>query len=238
MAMQQFIGRAIDRNGGARSKAVITVRVKSSGALASIYSDEGITPKTNPMTVTSNGSFFFYAANGNYTVTDDLGFLLGDVALFAPDLDEEYVIKADGLPVKNADTTLENDSTLKFDIGANENWEFTLAGLLYRGATNTGFKWDFTIPAGAVFTNKCAAMYDKSVPSPTNVNGYNSELDTTDSVAGYSGSLVEPRQFYVRGVILNGANAGTVQLRYAQNNSWATNTYLAAGSWLIARKIV
>jgi hypothetical protein len=45
------------------------VTVASTGALATIYSDNGVTPKANPITADNNGYFEFYAADGRYSLT-------------------------------------------------------------------------------------------------------------------------------------------------------------------------
>lgn len=67
------------------------VRVYLTGTLtlATIYSDNISTPKANPFTANTDGSFFFYAANGRYDVTLSGGGLpapvtIGDVLLADP----------------------------------------------------------------------------------------------------------------------------------------------------------
>jgi len=50
------------------SGATVTVYVYG-GAAATIYSDNGITTQTNPITTDSTGGFSFYAADGRYTLT-------------------------------------------------------------------------------------------------------------------------------------------------------------------------
>lgn len=53
---------------GSFPSCLVTVNVHG-GGLATIYSDNGITPLSNPFTAGSNGAYFFYAANGRYDVT-------------------------------------------------------------------------------------------------------------------------------------------------------------------------
>jgi hypothetical protein len=45
-----------------------TVRVYLTGTTnnATLYSDNGVTPKTNPLTCDSTGQFDFYVADGRY----------------------------------------------------------------------------------------------------------------------------------------------------------------------------
>lgn len=45
---------------------LVTVRRKSDNSIAVIYSDNGITTKSNPITTGALGEFDFYAANDNY----------------------------------------------------------------------------------------------------------------------------------------------------------------------------
>jgi hypothetical protein len=67
-----------------------TVTVYDTGTVnaATIYSDEGVTPKANPFVADSTGYWFFYAADGDYDVKFSGGgipvaFTLSDFKLFA-----------------------------------------------------------------------------------------------------------------------------------------------------------
>jgi hypothetical protein len=55
-----------DRSGNAISGASITVTA-SDGGLATLYSDNGVTPTSNPVTTNTNGEYAYYAANGIYS---------------------------------------------------------------------------------------------------------------------------------------------------------------------------
>ena len=57
----------INTAGSAIAGATVTV-YQSSGALAALYSDNGITPTVNPFTTNSAGGLSFYAAAGTYTI--------------------------------------------------------------------------------------------------------------------------------------------------------------------------
>lgn len=50
------------------ANASVKVLVAQTNALATIYSDNGITVTANPLTTLADGSFYFYAANGRYTL--------------------------------------------------------------------------------------------------------------------------------------------------------------------------
>jgi hypothetical protein len=64
--MQLYTNSIQDRYGNAIKGAQITVRT-SANALATLYSDNGVTLTGNPLATDSTGEFAFYAANGRYT---------------------------------------------------------------------------------------------------------------------------------------------------------------------------
>lgn len=66
--MQKYFGEVQDPSGKAVAGASITVRT-SGGALATLYSDNGVTTTSNPVTAGTDGEYSFYAANGRYTLT-------------------------------------------------------------------------------------------------------------------------------------------------------------------------
>lgn len=55
--------------GAPAPNATITVRNASTPTLSTLFSDNGVTPKTNPFTADTAGYWFFYAANGRYDIT-------------------------------------------------------------------------------------------------------------------------------------------------------------------------
>lgn len=67
--MLNYSNSVLDASGNAAVSATVTVKNYPSGTNATIYSDNGVTPKTNPITTDSSGGFSFYAANGRYTLT-------------------------------------------------------------------------------------------------------------------------------------------------------------------------
>lgn len=67
--MQKYFDNVTNRSGDAVVNAQVTVTVTATGALATIYSDNGVTTKSNPMVVDTNGYYEFYAANGKYTLS-------------------------------------------------------------------------------------------------------------------------------------------------------------------------
>lgn len=65
--MQNFFDVVQTRTGDAISGAFVSV-YDSTNALATIYSDDGVTLQTNPMTTNTDGEYSFFAANGTYSL--------------------------------------------------------------------------------------------------------------------------------------------------------------------------
>lgn len=65
--MEKRFSTVLDLRGNAVEDAAVEVRTYPAGALATIYSDDGVTPKANPMTTDANGYFEYYAADGHYS---------------------------------------------------------------------------------------------------------------------------------------------------------------------------
>lgn len=66
--MQRWSDAVFDPDGNVIDGATVTVR-DSLGALATIYSDNGTTTKSNPFVTGTDTAFSFYAANGAYAIT-------------------------------------------------------------------------------------------------------------------------------------------------------------------------
>src|SRR5437879_1491423 len=78
--MQKYLTYLQDTAGNALVGASVTVNVKG-GGIATIYSDNGVSQKTNPIVTSSDGSAWFYAANGHYDLVyaqAGFSFLAGD----------------------------------------------------------------------------------------------------------------------------------------------------------------
>jgi hypothetical protein len=66
--MQQHTDSVTTRGGAAVSGASVLVKTYPAGATATIYSDNGSTQQSNPITTDADGRFSFYAADGRYTL--------------------------------------------------------------------------------------------------------------------------------------------------------------------------
>lgn len=65
--MQQFTDIVLDLAGNAVVGALVYV-LNAQGAVAPLYSDNGVTSVANPLTTDSSGTYSFYAANGVYSL--------------------------------------------------------------------------------------------------------------------------------------------------------------------------
>lgn len=95
--MRKYLNSVVNKfdttqSGNAATGTTITVRNTGLGTKADIYSDTGMTSKTNPFTVDSNANYEFYVANGRYDIIQDEGLpteiTLTDVSIF--DVEEYF----------------------------------------------------------------------------------------------------------------------------------------------------
>lgn len=133
------------------------------------------------------------------------------------------------IKVKEADesvttsTTLQNDDELLFAVAANEVWQFE--GSMFIDTTSSAdFRFAVTGPSGAV--GRVFAAYSDTAAFDAHV-GAGDLGDTIDLQTANTGTLV---RFW--GGIHNGANAGNLQVQWAQRVSQGTATTVHAGSYI------
>lgn len=161
----------------------------------------------------------------------------GDTAINSNEITDKRVfvpgvvkIRKTANEIVNNSTTLQDDDHLFFSVGANEVWMF-LAHLGYNPSnTAVDLKYTFAGPAGATGffsdytlqgTSTDGAHARKALGAEKVINSLTTAADA----------------FAVWGVIKNGATAGTLNLRWAQNGAGAVDTTLLADSWLLAQKV-
>ena len=142
------------------------------------------------------------------------------------------VLKASDETVNNS-LALQNDDDLLFAIGANEDWVFQFT-IFCNSAIAADTKFAITVPGagtfliwgvGQVYLNNTAAI---TWVSPVTVSG------TAKIIGGIGTNL----QVVITGSVSNGANAGNVQLQWAQNTADVSDTKVLAGSSLTAWEVV
>ena len=131
-----------------------------------------------------------------------------------------------------SDTTLQNDNELLFAVAANEKWAFELY-LLTAGHDNGDIKVDFTGPTAFTSLRWSGLGYSAAGAGGATLS-LSSIQDPPDSIAFALSAPGTDWPVHLKGVLLNGANAGNLTLRWAQNTSYETATKVLAGSWLKA----
>jgi len=228
--MQRYDGLVQSTTGAVIPGASVQVNILSSGAAATIYSDEVPNAKTNPMTSGSDGSFFFYAADDDYTIAATYGgttYTLGDVTLHSPPAWRNLVVKASSVAVNNS-IVLKNDEELEFAVLDNETWEFSLH-LDVTTNLNADFRFKLTGPGGSGGIQY--RWFDDTGLIEDGLLGF--EVET---VVASAAALTRVQQ------IMHGHYAATsdgdIHFQWAQGTAHASNTEVRINSYLIARKVL
>lgn len=146
------------------------------------------------------------------------------------------VIKAADESVTSS-TAYQNDDELLFAIGASETWEFEFV-IIFSGNTSGDIKCAINVPTGytggsltGIGPNSASANTTATMVMASRT----STLDDTNEY-GFGATLTtEPwTTCILKGVVVNGVNAGNVQLRWAQLASNGTATTVKANSYLKA----
>ena len=137
----------------------------------------------------------------------------------------------------NTQTALQDATNLSFAIAASEEWTAELSLDVGALLSTTGLKVGVSFPVGA--TVNAVASLVPDVVSNTNYSALrttanNTAMDfTAAKEANVSNAAVKVSLW-----VLNGANAGTMQLLFAQSTSSATATTIRKGSSIVARQVV
>ncbi len=166
---------------------------------------------TNPFVAQINNNIAAQIVITSLTSTSGSG-ILSNLAVFRV---------ADAAAINNS-VALVADAILKFAIGANEVWQFTI-GVFWNSAT-AALQFDLTGPA-----------------APTDVKITENDALVAVAFSSALGPIANGNsgnnEFKISGVIQNGATPGTVTLRYAQNAAVVEDTVIQKGSYLIATRL-
>lgn len=131
----------------------------------------------------------------------------------------------------NNSNVLQNDDHLSLAIGASEVWGFQLY-LFGHGDGDADFKWDFTVPASATGRH-AGSIIPQSVATDDNV----ATAIGTSITLDIAGTIDREFSLNIWGLVVNSTNAGTLQFRWAQGTTDATDTKLYTGSFMVAHKL-
>lgn len=133
--------------------------------------------------------------------------------------------------IVNNSTTLQNDDVLVLPIEANGTYKCKLRAIV-NSPTTADIKFKFTGPSG--FFASFEAYEGSSPTSPATVL-QGPAIETT-SIA--FSTINADQILIVEGTIYNGANAGNLQLQWAQNAAVVGDTTVKANSELELRKVL
>jgi len=134
--------------------------------------------------------------------------------------------------IVNNSATLQNDDHLVMAVGANEIWHFTFVLFTTAGANNTpDIKLLLTVPAGA--TGFWGIHGLTTAATGVDGNGIMAGAASLDGLTTLSAGVVASANsmIIIEGTIVNGGNAGNLQLQWAQNVATAVDTTVKAGSY-------
>ena len=129
----------------------------------------------------------------------------------------------------NNSTTLQNDDELLFAVAANEVWEFELLALINSSAV-ADIKFQFTGPSGS-------SIYQFNVGENAATTDFISAVEPGGPVSDVRGQGLAMINAILRGIIVNGATAGNLQVQWAQNTAEVSDTKVLTNSILIGHKI-
>jgi len=130
--------------------------------------------------------------------------------------------------IVNNSAILQSDDHLYFSVGANEAWAFDML-LRVKSSTTADFQYSFAVPTGGDVYTTPVLYFD---------------FDAAQTEAGLAvwAPVIVPgagalRRTHHRFLYIGGANAGTVQLQWAQAVAEVSDTIVYANSYIIAHKI-
>lgn len=175
---------------------------------------------TNPVAVGQGTlkSHYDTAFNNTLNLNDRTTVLEGSVA-YARKTTSQNVISS---------TVLVNVTDLTFAVAASETWVFWF---VLHGTTDAAAQWKFAVTFPTAPTNQRYGLI-----SQVGISGGASSTGTAGA-AIVADSLAAEEFIIVSGLLINGANAGNVQLQYAQRSATAVNTTIRADSFVRARRI-
>jgi len=138
------------------------------------------------------------------------------------------VVRKTSDEIVNNSAVLQNDDALLFTVGANEVWQFMLYLRTRSASATPDIDYAFTIPAAGslVHLPNWTCTYELVI----NEGDGTTEHHLADVANANRSTLLHY-------LYIGGANAGTVQLQWAQNVATAEDTKVLANSYIIAHQL-
>lgn len=156
--MQKFNGSLIRQfpslvSGNAASGVQVTIYISGTNTLATIYEDNEVTPKGNPLTTASNGFYSFKAADGKYR----LQFSSSQFPSLEIQLVDVYEIRQDFLELEASNDLFKDEQQAAYDAFVlSQGWQQAgafAAGFTYASANQVGqdadgnwWRWNGALP--------------------------------------------------------------------------------------------
>jgi len=140
----------------------------------------------------------------------------------------------------NNSTVLVNDNHLLHAVGANETWLFRLYLLQQSVSTDSDFKIGWAYPVGCTIKSGAPQVRGASAGAY-----WLSSINTGQPAAIYTEADSQPigtgnftQGLTVIALVINGANAGDIVFKWAQNTATVEDTKVLTDSFLLAQQLV
>jgi hypothetical protein len=149
-------------------------------------------------------------------------------AVYQPDMMQLSNV-VDANQIVNNSATLVDVPQLKLNVDAYERVLFRV-NLFYNTAAAADFKYQIAIPGSPTVYRQ---LTEGLAPDDT---AYDLAVATSSAAVSLVGAANDNGFLRVTGVLVNGANSGTIQFKFAQDTANASDTTVYAGSFLEYRR--
>ena len=149
-------------------------------------------------------------------------------AVYQPDM-MQLANVVDSNRIVNNSSTLVDVPQLKLNVDAYERVLFRIH-MFYNTATGADFKYQVAVPGSPTLYRQ---LTEGMAPDDTAVD---LAIATSSAAVSILGAANTNGFLRVTGVLVNGANTGTLQFKFAQDAATASDTTVYAGSFLEYRK--
>ena len=130
----------------------------------------------------------------------------------------------------NNSTALQNDDHLLFAVAANEVWEIEVLAIVLTTVA-AGSKFAFTVPVAGALSIIWQDAHGHNLANSCLIS-------LEDGTAAHAFVGVAANEWlWIKGLYVGGANAGNLQLQWAQSAAVAVDTKVLTNSYLIAHKL-